>query len=135
MDCGLALSSLAVVMSCQGERHKSQELLEQALGLYQTVPESGDVSVYQRRLVATTLTDLAHAYLSLGKLVLAQKYVELAMMAVPTLYPDGSKETVRVLSVAGAVYALLGDRRESQRVGQEASKHRAKLQKQQLVFM
>ena len=132
VDCGLSLASLAVVVSCQGERQRSHELLEQALGLYQTVPESGDVSIYQRRLVAATLTDLAHAYLSLGKLVLAQKYVELAMMAVPNLYPDGSQETVRALSVAGAVYALLGDRRESQRVGEEAGKHRAK---QQLVFM
>ena len=135
IDCGVAMSSLAVVVSCQGERRRSQELLEQALGLYQTVPEAGEVSVYQRRLVATTLTDLGHAYLTLGQLVLAQKHVELAMLAFPTLYPESSAETVRALSVAGAVYAMLGDHRESQRVGQEAGKHRAKLEKQQLVFM
>ena len=135
VDCGLAKASLAVVVSCQGEKRRSQELLEQALTLYQTVPESGEVSIYQRRLVATTLIDLGHAYLTLGNLVMAQKYVDLAVLALPAIYPDGSEESVRALSVAGTVYALLGDRRESQRVGQEAGKHRAKLDKQQLVFM
>lgn len=135
IDHGLALSSLAVVSSCQGEKRKSRDLLEQALNLYQSMPESGEVSVYQRRLVASTLTDLSQAYLSLGQIVLAQKYVELAMLAMPNVYPEGSPETVRTLTVAGAVYALLGDKRESQRVGQEAGKEKAKLEKQQILFM
>ena len=131
IDHGLALTSLAVVVSCVGEKRLSRELLEQALGLYQSLPESGEVSVYQRRLVASTLTDLSQAYLTLGQIVLAQKYVELAMLALPSVYPEGSRETVRALSVAGAVYALLGDKRESQRVGQEAGKTKAKLEKRQ----
>jgi tetratricopeptide (TPR) repeat protein len=135
VDQGLALASLAVVASCQGEKGWSRDLLEQALSLYQTVPESGEVSLYQRRLVAATLTDLSHAYLTLGQTVLAQKYVELALLATPSVYPEGSGETVRALTVAGAVYALLGDKRESQRVGQEASKEKTKLEKQQLVFL
>ena len=135
IDHGLALASLAVVVSCHGEKRRSRDLLEEALNLYQTMPESGEVSVYQRRLVAATLTDLSQAYLSLGQIVLAQKYVELAMLAMPNVYPEGSPETVRALTVAGAVYALLGDKRESQRVGQEAGKEKAKLEKQHLVFM
>lgn len=135
IDLGVTMTSLAVVVSSQGERSKSHELLEQALGLYQAVPESGEVSLHQRRLVATTLTDLAHAYLTLGHLVMARKYIDLAVMALPTVYPEGSKETVRALTVAGMVYALLGDRRESQRVGEEAGKLRVKLEKQQLLFM
>ena len=135
IDHGLALASLAVVVSCRGEKRRSRDLLEEALSLYQTMPESGEVSVYQRRLVAGTLTDLSHAYLGLGQIVLAQKYVELAMLAMPNVYPQGSSETVRALTVAGAVYALLGDKRESQRVGQEAGKEKARLDKQQLVFM
>ena len=134
IDYGLAKSSLAVVVSTQGEKKKSQELLEETLGLYQALPESGEVSVHQRRMVATTLIDLSHAYLTVGQLVMAQKYIDLAVMALPTIYPDGSKETVRALTVAGTVYALLGDRRESLRVGEEASKSKAKLEKQQLAF-
>ena len=135
LDLGLAMTSLAVVGSSQGEKVLSRELLEQALGLYQTMPEGGEVSIHQRRLVATTLTDLAHAYLTLGNLVVAKKYIELSVMAQPSVFPEGSEETVRALTVAGTVYALLGDRRESQRVGAEAGKHRVKLEKQQLVFM
>ena len=135
LDQGLALASLAVVASCQGEKRQSKDLLEQALSLYQTVPESGEVSIYQRRLVAATLTDLSQAYLSLGEMVLAQKYVELAMLAMPNVYPEGSGETVRALSVAGAVFALLGDKRESQRVGQEAGKEKAKLEKRLLALV
>lgn len=134
VDHGLALASLAVVVSCEGEKRLSQELLEHALNLYQTVPESGEISVYQRRLVATTLTDLSQAYLTLGQIVLAQKYIELAMLALPNVYPEGSMETIRAHSVAGAVYALLGDKRESQRIGQEAGKIKTKMKKQQLLM-
>jgi hypothetical protein len=135
IDQGLALASLAVVVSCRGEKRRSRDLLEEALSLYQTMPESGEVTVYQRRLVASTLTDLSQAYLGLGQTVLAQKYVELAMLAMPNVYPEGNSETVRALTVAGAVYALLGDKRESQRVGQEAGKEKARLEKRHLVFM
>ena len=135
IDQALALASLAVVVSCRGEKRRSRNLLEEALSLYQTMPESGEVTVYQRRLVASTLTDLSQAYLGLGQIVLALKYVELAMLAMPNVYPEGNSETVRALTVAGAVYALLGDKRESQRVGQEAGKEKARLEKQHLVFM
>lgn len=135
IDYGLAMTSLAVVVSTQGEKKWSQELLDEALGLYQAVPESGEVSIHQRRLVATTLVDLAHAYLTLGQMVMAKKYIELAVMALPSVCPEGSEEMVRALTVAGTVYALLGDRRESQRLGEEAGKYKAKLEKQQLAFV
>ena len=135
LDLGLAMSSRAVVASSQGDKTLSKDLLEQALGLYQVLPEGGDVSIHQRRLVANTLTDLAHAHLTLGNLVMAQKYVELSVMAQPVIYPEGSEETVRALTVAGTVYALLGDPRESRRVSDEAGKHRAKIRQHTLAYL
>ena len=114
---------------------RSRDLLESALSLYQSVPAGETVSLHQRRLVANTLTDLAHAYLTLGNLIMAQKYIELSVLAQPTIYPEGSQETVRAFSVASLVYSLLGDQRESQRVRDEAGKVQKKIEKQQLVFM
>ena len=121
-------------MSSLGEKARSRELLEQALSLYQSVPAGEAVSLHQRRLVANTLTDLAHAYLTLGEVVAAQKYIELSMMAQPTVYPEGGPETVRAFSVASLVYALLGDQRESVRVREEAGKLQKQLKKQMLYM-
>lgn len=135
LELGLTMSSLAVVASTLGEKVRSRDLLESALSLYQSVPAGETVSLHQRRLVANTLTDLAHAYLTLGNLIMAQKYIELSVLAQPTIYPEGSQETVRAFSVASLVYSLLGDQRESQRVRDEAGKVQKKIEKQQLVFM
>jgi len=135
LELGLTMSSLAVVASALGEKVCSRDLLENALSLYQSVPAGETVSLHQRRLVASTLTDLAHAYLTLGSLIMAQKYIELSVMAQPTVYPEGSQETVRALSVASLVYSLLGDQGESRRVRDEAGKVQKKIEKEASVHV
>ena len=135
LELGLTMSSLAVVASALGEKVRSRDLLESALNLYQSVPAGETVSLHQRRLVASTLTDLAHAYLTLGSLIMAQKYIELSVMAQPTIYPEGSQETVRAFSVASLVYSLLGDQGESRRVRDEAGKVQKKIEKEASVHV
>ena len=134
MEVGLALSSLGIVCSSLGEKEKSRELLEGALAVYQTVPADGKVSKKQRRLVASTLTDVAHAYLCEGDINSAKKHIDLAIMAHRNLYFDPHPETLRTLNVMSIVYALLGDKPESQRLRQEAGKIKNQLDSQPLVL-
>eukprot|EP00731_Ephydatia_muelleri_P023544 Em0015g1127a len=81
LDYGLTLSSLGIVCSTMGEHQLSKSYLEQALATYQTLPDDGSITKRQRKLVASTLIDLSHAYLALGQLVVAKKHVELAVDA------------------------------------------------------
>ena len=134
LEVGLALSSLGIICSSLGEKEKSKDLLEGALAVYQTVPPDGKVSTKQRRLVASTLTDVAHAYLSLGDINSAKKHIDLSIMAHRNLYLDPHPETVRTLNVMSTVYALLGDKPESRRLRLEAGKIQHQLDSQPLVL-
>lgn len=132
-DVALTMSSLAIVCSSLGEKEACKTHLEQALALYQTLPPDGVVTMKQRRLVASTLTDVGHAYLALGDLTMAKKYIDLSVVAHQNLYLDGHSESVRALNVASTVYALLGDKPESQRVRMEAGKLQKQINTQSML--
>lgn len=129
-DVGLALASLGIVCSQLGEKRRSVECLEAALVAHQTVAPGQQISAKQRKIVATLLTDVAHTYVSLGELDAAKKYIELALMAHPNVYPDIHPEMVRALNVSSIVFSLLGDKRQSSRNREEAGKIQAKLDSQ-----
>ncbi len=130
VDIGLALASLGLVLSNLGEKKRSCQLLEQALGHYQVVQEGENVTSTQRKLVASTLIDLAHTYLSLGDITNAKKYIDLANLATHNIYQEAHPETIRALNVMSVVYALLGDKPESHRIRQEAGKLKNQLDTQ-----
>lgn len=133
LEIGLAYSSLALVSSSLGEKQRCAELLEQALGAYQTVSPDGAVSKRQRKLVSSCLTDVSHAYLALGNVAMAKKYIDLSVLAHRNLYLDGHPETIRTLNVSSIVYSLLGDKTESQKLRGEAGKLKAQSESQPLV--
>ena len=133
LEIGAAYSSLALVCSALNEKQRCKELLEQALAAYQTMPPEGVVSKRQRKLVCSCLTDVAHAYLSLGDVMMAKKYIDLSILAHKNLYLEGHPESVRALNVSSIVYSLLGDKPESARLRGEAGKQQAHLNAHPLV--
>lgn len=120
LDYGLTLSSLGIVCNVMGEHELSKNYLEQALATYQTLPDDGNITKRQRKLIASTLIDLSHVYLTMGQLVLAKKHVELAVDAVKAVYGEKHPELARVLNVKSIAYAMLGDREGSRKLRQEA---------------
>ena len=134
LDLGLTLSSMGIVYSSLGEKERCRDILERALEVYQTIPPDGNITPRQRKRVATTLTDIAHAYLSLGDVDTAKKYIDLANLAQRSLYTDAHTELVRTLNVMSVVYALLGDKAESQKVRAEAGKLQNQINTQPLFL-
>lgn len=127
LDACHALSSLGLACGQLGEKEKSKDFYDQALATAQSVPPSGRVGLQQRKLVASLLVSVTHAYLCLGDLPVAKKYSELATMMLQSVYPQGHEEMVRLLNVRSVVSALMGDREESSKSRMEASKLKAKI--------
>lgn len=125
---------MGIVYSSLGEKEQCRDILERALEVYQTIPADGNITPRQRKRVATTLTDIAHAYLSLGDVDTAKKYIDLAILAQRSLYADAHTELIRTLNVMSVVYALLGDKAESQKVRAEAGKLQNQINTQ-LLFL
>ena len=134
LDLGLTLSSMGIVYSSLGEKERCRDILERALEVYQTIPPDGNVTPRQRKRVATTLTDIAHAYLSLGDVDTAKKYIGLAILAQRSMYTDAHTEVIRTLNVMSIVYSLLGDKAESQKVRAEAGKLQNQINTQPLFL-
>ena len=134
LDLGLTLSSMGIVYSSLGEKEKCRDILERALEVYQTIPPDGNITPRQRKRVATTLTDIAHAYLSLGDVDTAKKYIDLAILAQRSMYIDAHTEVIRTLNVMSIVYSLLGDKAESQKVRAEAGKLQNQINTQPLFL-
>lgn len=132
-DVGLTYTSLAYVYDDLGDKRKCKELLERALAAYQTMPKDGQISKRQRKLVASSLTNVAHAYLTLGDVLMAKKFIDLASLAHKNIYVDAHPESVRVMNVSSNIYALLGDKAESIRLRREAGQTKTKLESKPLL--
>lgn len=132
-DVGLTYTSLAYVYDDLGDKKRCKDLLERALAAYQTLPKSGQVSKRQRKLVASSLTNVAHAYLSLGNILMAKKFIDLATVAHQNLYVEAHPESLRVMNISSNIYALLGDKSESIRLRTEAGKIKDKLKAKPLL--
>lgn len=127
LDMGHALSSLGLACGEMGEKEKSKDCYDQALAVSQSVPSNGRVGLQQRKVVASLLVSVTHAYLCLGDLPVAKKYCELAAMMLQSVYPQGHTETVRLFNIRSMVCALMGDKEESSKFRIEASKLKAKM--------
>ncbi|XP_019850066.1 PREDICTED: uncharacterized protein LOC109580921 [Amphimedon queenslandica] len=128
MDYAFSLATLGLVLASLEEREKCRDTLEKALGLFQTLPSNGEVPKKQRRLVATTVTDLGHAYISTGDLISAKRYLDLASVAQRGIHGDDHPEVVRTLNVLSIVHVLLGDDEKSRELRREAGKIQQRLQ-------
>ena len=128
MDYAFSLATLGLVLASLEERVKCRDTLEKALGLFQTLPSNGEVPKKQRRLVATTVTDLGHAYISTGDLISAKRYLDLASVAQRGIHGDDHPEVVRTLNVLSIVHVLLGDDEKSRELRREAGKIQQRLQ-------
>ena len=120
LDLAVTMSTLGLVYSALGNKQRSKDYLEQSLGLYQSIPSSGEVSRKQRKQVASTVTDLGHVYISLGDVTMAKRYLDLALTAHRNIHPGSHPEVSRTLTVMSVVYALMGDAAESRRLRKEA---------------
>ena len=127
LDEAHAFSSLGLACGELGEKEKSKDFYEQALATSQSVPSNGTVGVRQRKVVASLLVNVTHAYLCLGDLPVAKKYCELAAMMLQSVYPQGHAEIIRLFNIRSIVSALMGDKEESSKYRAEASKLKAKL--------
>ena len=128
MDYASSLATLGLVLASLEEREKCRDTLEKALGLFQTLPSNGEVPKKQRRLVATTVTDLGHAYISTDDLISAKRYLDLASVAQRGIHGDDHPEVVRTLNVLSIVHVLLGDDEKSRELRREAGKIQNRLQ-------
>ena len=122
VEIGHAMSSMGQAYSQLGEHKLSKDWFEYALASFQTIPEEGEVTSKQRKLISSSLVDVAQAYLILGELPVAKKYSELACMVLDSINPEGSPETIRCLKIASIVNALSGDKDESVKQKTRAAK-------------
>ena len=120
IDHASSLSLLGLVCASLGDKKGCVKYLEQSLMLYQQIPSDGDVTKNQRKVVATTITDLGHAYIMLGDVNAAKKYLDLAVIAQRGIHGDYHPEVVRTLNIQRVMYTLMGDNVESKTIGREA---------------
>ena len=127
VDMATTVSSLGLAQAALGEKEESKDNLEKALNLFQTVPAEGEVPRKHRKLIASTVTDLGHAFLLLGDLNNAKRYLDLSVMAHRNIYPEGHAELARTLNVMSIAQSLLGNTSESKTLRKEVGKMEADL--------
>ena len=119
-DHASSLSHIGLVFAAMGDKQACCKSLEQSLTMYQSIPVEGDITKTQRKLVASTVTDLAHAYIMLADTIAAKKYLDLAIIAQRGIHGNYHPEVSRTLNVLSIVHALMGDNPESKGVAREA---------------
>lgn len=128
LDISHSLSSLGLACGELGEKERSKDFYDQALTTAQAVPPNGRVGLQQRKLVASLLVSVTHAYLCLGDLPVAKKYCELTAMMLQSLYPQGHEEVVRLLNIRSVISALMGSKEESSKFRMEAAKLKIRIE-------
>lgn len=124
------LSSLGATYGSLGFKERSRDYIERAFSFLQSGAPINPNEVETRRFmndVASTLTDLGHAYLSLGETTTARRYLDMALNGHKNIYGDEHPEVVRTLTVLGIAYTMQGNWPEAKKVRKEAAKLQAKL--------
>lgn len=136
LDYARTLSALGATYGSLGFKERSRDYIERAFSFLQTaVPTSPD-EVEARRFtsdVASTLTDLGHAYLSLGETTPARRFLDMALNGHKNIHGDDHPEVVRTLTVLGIAYTMQGNWPEGRRMRKEAGKIQAKLDAKPLI--
>eukprot|EP00794_Sanderia_malayensis_P014142 gene14142-15619_t len=130
LDFGKALGALGVIYGTLGDRRKSKELIERALMLQQTgAPDLTDEakSKHFGAEFASSLTDLGHAYVSLGLPLYGKKILDLSLMAHKNIHGEKHPEVVRTLTVLSIAHLMQGHNDESKKLRREAGKLQAQV--------
>lgn len=125
LELGKALGSLGVIYGTLGDRVKSKELIERGLMLQQTgAPDLSDEaqSKHFGGEFASALTDLGHAYVSLGMPLYGKKILNLSLMAHKNIHGEKHPEVVRTMTVLSIAHLMEGHNEESRKLRKEAGK-------------
>ena len=135
---GKALVALGVTCGSLGEASRSKDLLEKGLmELQNAAPDNPHAkeSKWFAAEISTAVTNLGHAYLSLGQISQGRKLLELALIGHQNIHGDAHDEVIRTLTTLSIAHAMQGNSQESKRLRNEAGKIRKKLDKKAPLFL
>ena len=129
---GLArtLISLGILYGGLGFKDTSKDYLERGFSYMQAGAPPNPDELEGRRFaqdISTTLTDVGHAYLSVGQILQGKKLLDLALMGHKNLHGDDHPEVARTLTVLSIACSMQGNSQESRKMRNEAGKIQAKL--------
>ena len=136
LDYARTLSALGATYGSLGFKERSRDYIERAFSFMQSAAPANPDEVETRRFtndVASTLTDLGHAYLSLGETTPARRFLDMALNGHKNIHGDEHPEVVRTLTVLGIAYTMQGDWPEARKVRKEAGKLQVKLDAKPLI--
>lgn len=130
LEFARAMAALGGVYGTLGFKERSSDYIERAFSFMQSAAPTNPDEIERRRFagdVTSTLTDLGHAYLSIGNTTQARKILDMALTGHKNLHGDEHPEVVRTLTVLGIAYTMQGNWQEGKRMRKEAGKVQAKL--------
>ena len=136
LDYARTLSALGATYGGLGFKERSRDYIERAFSFMQSAAPISPDEVETRRFtsdVASTLTDLGHAYLSLGETTQARRFLDMALNGHKNIHGDEHPEVVRTLTVLGIAYTMQGNWPEARKMRKEAGKLQAKLDAKPLI--
>jgi tetratricopeptide (TPR) repeat protein len=135
---GKALIALGVTYGSLGEASRSKDLLEKGLMELQNAAP-GDPQAKENKWfaaeISSAVTNLGHAYLSLGKINQGRKLLELALIGHQNVHGDAHQEVIRTLTTLSIAHAMQGNSQESKRIRNEAGKIKKKLDIKAPLFL
>ena len=135
---GKALIALGVTYGSLGQASRSKDLLEKGLMELQNAAP-GDPQAKENKWfaaeISSAVTNLGHAYLSLGKINQGRKLLELALIGHQNVHGDAHQEVIRTLTTLSIAHAMQGNSQESKRLRNEAGKIKKKLDVKAPLFL
>lgn len=135
---GKALVTLGVTCSSLGDTSRSKDLLEKGLmELQNAAPDDPHAreNKWFAAEISSAVTNLGHAYLSLGKINQGRKLLELALIGHQNVHGDAHHEVIRTLTTLSIAHAMQGNSQESKRLRNEAGKIKKKLDMKAPLFL
>lgn len=130
LEFARTMEALGAVYGSLGFKQRSKEFIERSLSYMQASAPISEDEIERRQFaceVASTLTDLGHAYLSVGDAFSGRKMLELAVTGLKNMYGEEHPEVVRALTVLGTAYTMQGNWQEGKKMRREAGKLQAKI--------
>ena len=130
LEFARTMSVLGGVYGSLGFKERSMQYIERAFSVMQSAAPLNPNEIERRQFagdVSSTLTDLGHAYLSVGNTTQARKILDLALQGHKNLYGDDHPEVMRTLTVMGITYTMQGNWPEGKKMRKEAAKVQARL--------
>ena len=130
LDYARTLSALGATYGTMGFKHRSCNYIERAFSVMQSLAPTSPDEVESRRFtsdVTSMLTDLGHAYLSLGEAMQARRLLDMAVNGLKNIHGDAHPEVVRALTVLGIAYSMQGNWTEARKMRKEAVKLQARI--------